>query len=162
MGLSQENINKLCMTGIYECEPVLSWIESWRRDEPYHCINWIFKVFKSEYSGKYYMEDTYWSSDNLQIELNDENYDKFKLLFDINEVDRISSSDFYDYDENDRWHIALDSGGWTYSNYYFIRKNAKKNKEILLDRLNRELDSLKKEVEWKEQEIKKVLAEDAE
>ena len=46
MSLSQENIKKLCMTGVYRCDPVISWIESWRRDDPYHCINWTFRVKK--------------------------------------------------------------------------------------------------------------------
>ena len=166
MSLSQENIDKLCMTGIYRCDPVLSWIGSWRRDSPYHCINWTFKVRKYERSDepdKYYMYDTYWSTgDNLSVELTDENFDKFEFLFDMNEVRKVSPPDFYDYDEEDRWHIALDSGGYKFSKHYYVKKNAKKNKKVLLERLNRELESLKNEVRWKEEEIAKVLAEDAE
>lgn len=157
MSLSQENIDKLCMTGIYECEPVLSWIESWRRDQPYHCINWNFRVRKSS-KGTYYMVDTYWSGvDGLVVELTDENFDKFVLLFDMNEVEKVSKEDFYDYNEEDAWHVALDSGGYQYSRYYFVRKGAKKNKDIQLERLNRELESLKCKVRWKEDEIKRVL-----
>ena len=155
--LSQENINKLCMTGIYQCKPVLSWIESWRRDNPYHCINWTFKVRKYD-DGAYYMYDTYWSGGGgLSIKLTDKNFDKFNLLFDMNDVHKVSPPDFYDYNEEDRWHIALDSGGYQYSRYYFVRKGAKKNKDIQLERLNRELESLKAQVRWKEEEIKRVL-----
>ena len=155
--LSKENINKLCMTGVYECEPVLSWIESWRRDEPYHCINWTFKITVDEDCNKYYMRDTYWSTgDGFSIELTDENFDKFTLLFDMNDVCKVSPPDFYDYNEEDRWHIALDSGGYRFSNYYYVRKDAKKNKEILLKRLQHELESLKNQVRRKEDEIKKV------
>ena len=165
MSLSQENINKLCMTGIYHCDPVLSWIESWRRDTPYHCINWTFKVRKYERSSeldKYYMCDTYWSTgDNLSVELTDDNFDKFEFMFDMNEVHKVSPPDFYDYNEEDRWHVALDSGGYQYSKHYYVRKGAKKNKEVLLERLNRELESLKSQVKWKEDEIAKVLVEDA-
>lgn len=163
MALSQENINKLCMTGIYHCDPVLSWIESWRRDDPYHCINWNFKVVKYDNSDKYYMRDTYWSGgDGLRVELTDENFDKFEFLFDMNEVHKVNPPDFWDYDEEDRWHIALDSGGFRFSKHYYVRKDAKKNKEILLERLNRELESLKRQVRCKEEEIAKVLAEDTE
>lgn len=160
MSLSQENIDKLCMTGIYRCEPVLSWIESWRRDDPYHCINWTFMVEKYENTGgpdKYYMRDTYWSGGSgLSVELTDENFDKFELLFDMNEVHKVNPPDFYDYNEEDRWHIALDSGGYRFSKHYYVRRDTKKNKEVLLERLNRELDSLRSQVKWKEEEIEKV------
>lgn len=160
MSLSQENIEKLCMTGIYRCDPVLSWIESWRRDSPYHCINWTFKVVKYDISDKYYMCDTYWSGGSgLRVELTDENFDKFELLFDLEQVQKISPPDFYDYNEEDRWHIALDSGGYQYSKYFFVRKGAKKNKDIQLERLNSELESLKSQVRWKEAEIERVMKE---
>lgn len=160
MSLSQENINKLCMTGVYRCDPVLSWIESWRRDDPYHCINWTFKVVKYDNPDKYYMRDTYWSSGSgLSVELTDENFDKFELLFDMNEVHKVNPPDFYDYNEEDRWHIALDSGGYMFSKHYYVRKGAKKNKEVLLERLNWELDSLRRQVKWKEEEIAKAKGE---
>lgn len=155
--LSQENINKLCMTGIYHCDPVLPWIESWRRDTPYHCINWNFKVKYYENSDKYYMVDTYWSGyEGLRVELTDENFDKFEFLFDMNDVHKVSPPGFYDYNEEDRWHLALDSGGYRYSDYYLVRKNAKKNKDILLERLNRELRSLEWQIEDKKKEIERV------
>ncbi len=166
MSLSQEKIIKLCMTGIYRCDPVLSWIESWRRDTPYHCINWTFRVRKYERPGepdKYYMCDTYWSTgDGLSVELTDDNFDKFEFMFDMNDVHKVSPPDFYDYNEEDRWHVALDSGGYQYSRHYYVRKGAKKNKEVLLERLNLELDSLRRQIKWKEEEIAKVLAEDIE
>jgi len=158
--LSQANIDKLCMTGIYECKPVLSWIESWRRNDPYHCINWTFKIAAYEDHNKYYMHDTYWSGGSgLSIELTDDNFDKFKLLFDMNDVRKVSPPDFYDYNEEDRWHVALDSAGYQFSRHYYVRKDAKKNKEFLLERLQNELKSLKDQVRWKEDEIKKVWEE---
>ena len=108
--------------------------------------------------NKIYMRDTYWSGGSgLSIKLTDENFDKFNLLFDLNDVHRVSPPEFYDYDKEDRWHVALDSGGFQYSKHYYVRKGAKKNKEALLERLNRELDSLKSQVRWKEEEIAKVL-----
>ena len=156
--LSKENIEKLCMSGIYQCDPVLSWIESWRRDSPYHCINWTFRVRKYDDPERYYMVDTYWSGcEGLKVELTDEKFEKFELLFDMNDVRKVSPPDYYDYDEEDRWHIALDSGGYRYSKYYFVRKDAKKNKDIQLERLNAELESLKRQVVIKEDEIKRVM-----
>ena len=157
MSLSQENINKLCMTGVYRCEPVLSWLPSYKRDTPYHCVNWTFRVQKYDGSDTYYMRDTYWSGrEGLKVELTDDNFDKFEFLFDLNEVRKVTPPDFYDYNEEDRWHIALDSGGYEYSRHWFVRKGAKKNKEVQLERLNRELESLKSQVRWKEDEIKRV------
>ena len=145
------------MTGIYRCDPVLSWIESWRRDNPYHCINWTFRVYMYDEYNKIYMRDTYWSGGSgLSVELTDENFDKFELLFDMNEVHKVNPPDFYDYNEEDRWHLALDSGGYRFSKHYYVRRGAKKNKEVLLERLNRELESLRSQVRWKEEEIKKV------
>lgn len=161
MSLSEENINKLCMTGIYRCDPVLSWIASWRRDNPYHCINWTFKVRKHDGLNKYYMYDTYWSAgDGLRVELTDKNFDKFELLFDMNDVRKVSPPDFYDYNEEDRWYVALDSGGYRYSRHYYVRKDAKKNKNIQLERLSQELEFLKNQVRWKEDEIARVLCDE--
>lgn len=160
MSLSEENVNKLCMTGIYQCDPVLSWLEPWRKDDPYHCINWTFRVKKHDGLNKYYMYDTYWATgDGLRVELTDENFDKFELLFDMNDVRKVSPPDFYDYNEEDRWHVALDSGGYYYSKHYYVRKDAKKNKNIQLKRLSQELETLKSQVRRKEEEIAKVLCE---
>lgn len=160
MALSKENISKLCMTGIYKCQPVLEWLESWRRDEPYHCINWTFKVRYDEDDDTYYMVDTYWGgSGGLHVELTDEIFDRFEFLFDTNEVEQVPQTDFWDYDEKDRWHVALDSAGIRFSRYYLVRKGAKKNKTLLLERLNYELDSLKRDIERKEEEIRKAMAE---
>lgn len=159
MSLSKENVEKLCMTGIYKCDPVLKWLPSYKRDTPYHCCNWTFKPH--QYSdGTYAMWDTYWSGvDGLHVQLDDDNIDLFTLLFDVNDVRKCSPPDFYDYDEEDRWHVALDSGGFQFSKYYYVRKDAKKNKAALLERLNNELDSLKNQVRWKEDEIKKANEE---
>ena len=157
--LSQENINKLHMNGIYECKPIESWLPSYKRDTPYHCCNWTFKV--KQYDDEYYMLDTYWTGcDGLKVKLTDKNFEKFNFLFDFDEVDKITPPDFYDYDEKDRWHIALDSGGYAYNRHYFVRKGAKKNKDVLLERLNYELESLKRQIKWKEDEIKKVKESD--
>ena len=160
MSLSQKNIDKLCMTGIYKCEPVLSWLPSYKRDQPYWCCNWTFEIQCYEILNEYYMVDTYWTGcEGLKIKLTDENFDKFELLFDMNEVHKVSPPDFWDYNEEDRWHVALDSGGYQYSKHYYVRKGAKKNKEVLLERLNRELESLKNQVKWKEEEIEKIKGE---
>lgn len=153
--LSQDNINKLSMTGIYRCDPVESWLPSYLRDNPYHCHNWTFKVGQSRKDPNiYYMVDTYWNTgDSFRVELEDENFDKFEFLFDLTEVHKVSKEDFYDYDKEDWYHVALDSGGYQYSKYYFVKDGARKNKEIQLFRLQEKLKS----AEWEVEHIKRMI-----
>lgn len=156
MSLSKENISKLCMTGVYICNPIASGLGKDKSHELlYWGCNWVFRVQKSD-NNTYMMVDTYWSLDSKRFVLTDENFDKFKFLFDINDVKKVSQEDFYDYDEDDRWFVAMDSSGWQFSKGYYVKKTAMKNKEKLLSRLNDELLSLKRMVENKEREIAQV------
>lgn len=155
MSLSKENISKLCMTGVYRCDPVASGLgKNESREYLYWGCNWVFKVRK--YKDDYMMVDTYWGSDSKSFVLTDENFDKFEFLFDMNDVKKVSQADFYDYDENDRWFVAMDSGGWQFSKGYYVKKSATKNKEQLLSRLNEELLSLKRQAEYVEREIARI------
>jgi hypothetical protein len=157
MSLSKENISKLCLTGVYRCDPIESGLgKGESREYLYWGCNWVFTVRKSE--DDYMMVDTYWSSESKSFVLTDENFDKFKFLFDMNDVRQVSQDFFYDYDEDDRWFVAMDSGGWQYAKCY-VKKDAKKNKEKLLSRLNDELASLKWRVEDKEREIARIKEE---
>ena len=155
MSLSKENISKLCMTGVYQCDPVESGLgKNESREYLYWGCNWVFTVRK--YNDDYMMVDTYWSSDSKSFVLTDENFDKFKFLFDMNDVKKVSQADFYDYNEDDRWFVAMDSGGWQFSKGYYVKKDATKNKEMLLSRLNEELLSLKRKAEYIEREIARI------
>ena len=82
--LSKENIEKLNKNGIYKHEVIPEWLPSYRRNMPFHCKNWTFRIV--EYNGTYYMYDTYWSSDDHPIELTDQNIDEFEYLFKRDEV----------------------------------------------------------------------------
>lgn len=155
MSLSKENISKLCLTGVYQCDPVESGLGKGESSEfLYWGCNWIFTVRKSK--DDYMMVDTYWSSDSKSFILTDKNFDKFKFLFDMNEVRKVSQEDFFDYNEDDRWFVAMDSGGWQFSKGYYVKKDATKSKELLLSRLNDELSSLKWRVEDIEREIARL------
>lgn len=159
MSLSKENISKLCLTGVYQCDPEESGLGNGEsREYLYWCRNWVFTVQKNR-DNTYTMVDTYWGSGSNCFILTDENFDKFKFLFDMNEVKRVSQTDFYDYNEDDRWFVAMDSGGLEYAKGYYVKKDAKKNKEKLLSRLNDELVSLKWRVEDKEREIARIKEE---
>ena len=159
MSLSKENISKLCMTGVYRCDPVASGLgKNESREYLYWGCNWVFKVRK--YKDDYMMVDTYWGSDSKSFVLTDENFDKFEFLFDMNDVKKVSQADFYDYNEDDRWFVAMDSGGWQFSKGYYVKKDATKNKEQLLSRLSEELLSLKRQAEYVEREIARIKEED--
>ena len=155
--LSQENINKLHMNGIYKCEPVLSWLPSYKRDTPYWCRNWTFIPRESE-SGKVFMYDTYWSTgDNYPVELTDKNFDKFQFLFDFDDIRYVNSYDWLEYSENDRWRVALDSGGLTYAKYV-VRRNAKKVKERVIERMQYDINYLKNDLAHKERILERILS----
>ena len=153
--LSQENIDKLHMNGIYRCEPVLSWLPSYKRKDPYWCRNWTFRVRKS---NKYYMYDTYWSTgDEYPIELTDENFDKFEYLFDLDDVRYINSyEDWLEYPDEDKWRVALDSGGIRYPKYV-VRRDAKKVKERVVERMQRDIEYLKSDLAQKERILAGII-----
>ena len=156
MSLSQENLNKLCMTGLYKCEPVLEWLPSYKRDDPYWCKNWTFRVH--EYKGKYYMSDTYWTTgDDHPIELTDEIFDRFKLIFDFNNVEKFNGSynQWLTYPDDQKWNIPIDSGGRS-SSRFFILKGAMPLKERIVARLNDEIEYLERELEYKKTKLRCV------
>lgn len=147
--LSQENIEKINMRGLYKHEPDRKYS---RHNDLYWCQNWTFTPKKSERDGivKYYMVDTYWSSgDGLCIELNNDNISEFNLIFDFDCVKAHNGNNIYDYNEEDYYHVAIDSGGMYCGGKYFINKDAIKNKEKVLNRLENEIESVKKDLEWK-------------
>lgn len=154
--LSQENIDKLHMNGIYRCEPVLSWLPSYKRKDPYWCRNWTFKV--REYKGKYGMYDTYWSTgDDYPVELTDENFDKFEYLFDLDDVRYINSyENWLEYPDEDKWRVGLDSGGIRYPKYV-VRRDAKKVKERVVERMQRDIEYLKYDLAQKERILAGII-----
>lgn len=153
--LSQSNIDKLHMKGIYQCEPILSWLPSYKRDNPYWCKNWTFKVRLRD--GKYYMYDTYWTGDDHPVELTDENFEQFHYLFDLDDIMYVNEySRWIEYPPEDRWCVGLDSGGNTMKKYV-VRKGAKKIKEKVIERLQRDIDYLKSELASKERRLEGVI-----
>ena len=152
--LSQENINKLVMTGLYKHEPDKRYIESLYWNDMYHCFNWTFKVSHNEKTDEWHMVDTYFN--DKYIELTDDNFDEFDFLFDFNEVERHSGKNIYEYDESDWWHVAIDSGGMYCGGKYFIRKGATKIKEKVLKRIEDEINYLERQLKLKREDYNRV------
>ena len=152
--LSQENIYKLCFTGIYKSSPeALNYTGSY----PWHCRNWTFRVQRDGYSDGYVMVDTYWSTSPNCISLTDENFDKFKFLFDLNDVEEYKGSHIDDYANEDCWKVVpMDSGGIRFPKK-FIKKGSKPVKEKVVARLNDEMRDLERRLNWKREDLRKVL-----
>jgi len=153
--LSAKNINKLCMSGLYCCKPMLDILPVYKRDNPFWCRNWTFTVKVSK-SGKYVMVDTYYGKDC--IELTDENFDEFTLIFDLRDVEEYHGSDssFYDYPDEDRWVVAVDSGRMTMKKR-FIKRDSMPEKEKVINRICNEIDVLRDRLENKEAMLQKIM-----
>lgn len=153
--LSQKNINKLCMTGMYKHDPVPEWRGTIYNNNLYHCFNWTFKPRHFEKDDTWYMVDTYFG--DKYIELTDDNFDGFEFVFDCNKVDRVSNDfHFEDYDESDYWYkFATDSGGWEFSKS-FIKKDAVKIKDKVVERYESEIAGLKRTLKYKEEQLERI------
>ncbi|WP_226035679.1 hypothetical protein [Aquibacillus saliphilus] len=139
--LSDYNINKLNMSGLYGCEPNKKYRGQLFYDNLNHCCNWTFQVVKN-HEGNYFMRDTYWSSgDSLSIPLSDENIDEFRLIFEWVKVRKIRLEETNHYENHYR--VAVDSGGYSFPKY-FVDIDRIKNKEMMVD----EIDSKIKSLEW--------------
>lgn len=152
--LSQKNINKLVMTGLYKHEPDKRYRGSLYWDDMYHCFNWTFRVKHYEEDDTWYMVDTYFN--DKCIELTDKNFDEFEFLFDFNEVKSHSGKHIYEYDESDWWHVAVDSGGMFCGGKFFIRKSATKIKDRVIERLENEIVSLERDLKYKKETLERV------
>lgn len=145
--LSQHNIEKLNMNGLFTCEPNVKYRGRLYESNLYHCCNWTFEVIKNR-EGNYLMRDTYWSSgDSFYIQLTDENINDFEMLFELDKVKNIRKDEVNHYEKHYR--VAIDSGGWGHPSY-LVDIDAVKSKRLILE----EIDEKIKKLEW---EIKHLL-----
>lgn len=155
--LSQENIDKLIMTGLYSHavpEPGREY-----GSDPRWCKNWTFTVH--EYDGIYRMRDTYWSSgDSLSFELTDENFDEFTLILDFEKVNKTNRAVWLEYDENKRFWAPTDSGGTYCGGTYFVLKDAKPSKAKKREILAEKIDEAARQLDYKKRELSRLDAGD--
>lgn len=150
--LSQENIDKIIKTGLYKHEPECRYRGSLYWDDLYWCFNWTFKP--DSYDGKWYMYDTYFN--NKSIELTDDNFEEFEFIFDFNDVEKHNGNNIDEYEDDEWWRVAVDSGGYTFPKY-FIKKGAKKNKDKVLERIQREINGLEWDLKYAKEKYDDVL-----
>lgn len=143
--LSENNIQKLKMNGLYSCEPNVEYRGKLFENDLYHCCNWTFKIIKSP-KGNYYMRDTYWDSgDSVTIKLTDENIDKFKLLFELDKVKRIREDEKNQYEHF--YKVAIDSGGYSYPKY-FVDMDSSKSKKLIIEEINNKIKNFENEIKY--------------
>ena len=156
--LSKENIEKINYNGLYSHKPEVKYRGTLYSDDLYWCFNWTFKPQKINYNNEkeplFKMIDTYYGDKG--IEITDDNFNEFTLIFDFNDVEEISKQARYDYNEEDVYHVAIGSGGWRYDSKYFIKKGRSKNKDIVIERLQGEIDSLEWKLKNKKEQLDKV------
>ena len=156
--LSEENKNKIINTGLYSHKPEVKYRGTLYANNLYWCMNWTFKPSFYQ-DGRVYMVDTYFN--DKSIELTNKNIDEFTLIFDFNDVQQENYPE--DYNNDDIYHVAIDSGGTYCGGKYFRNKNSKRSKEKLIEicesklksaeydvrRYKEELEELNNETHWK-------------
>jgi len=153
--LSKENYNKLNENILYKLEPKRNPEESYIGCIPmsYWCRNWTFRVQKG--NDRAIMCDTYWTTQGNYIEVTDKNISEFEVILDMNKVKMISKESSDEYDTEDVFCVAIDSGGITYPKY-FVKKNANKSRAKQIEKKEEEIRKLKHKLEWAERELKEL------
>lgn len=156
MSLSKENYSRLNENFLYQKEPTVT-TATWSASHPYHCKNWTFKVYKLQ-DGRAFMLDTYFDSwDSHKIQVTDENIDDFKIVFDFRDVKRIRDSEYDEYNDEDLYRVATNSGGWTCGNLYWVHKETQKSKQLLIDKKKNEIQYLKHKLERTKNDLERLL-----
>jgi len=111
--MTNNKLKNIKMNGLYSCDPNPKYRNKMFEKDLYHCCNWTFNVVESA-DGTLYMVDSYWSLGNdLKIELTEENFDDFTLIFEKDKVKRERKDP-----SKQQYRVAVDSGGWTYPKYF--------------------------------------------
>lgn len=158
--LSKENYDKLNENYLYKREPIIrepiidNSFYVGNTPGTYHCKNWTFKAHKYE-NGRVFMNDTYFG-DNNRFEVTDNNINDFEFVFDFREVRKIRDSENDEYNEEDLYYVATDSRGYSCGGCYWIKKDTKKSKELLIKKKKLEIKSLENHLKWAEDDLKRL------
>ena len=157
--LSKENRDKVCMTGIYSLEPVRDWFKNKDDIDIHWCKNWTFAPYEN-IDGQIVMYDTYYSSEpTIAVVLDDEMFEKFKFEYDTTKVRRVNPKEFYKYDEEDRYHLPIDSGGSEFNKNYFVRKGAEPSIHKRLNKICEDIDKAMRDLEYLKRDKEALIQE---
>lgn len=116
------------------------------------CKNGVFRINKLD-DGRIRVVDTYWSDNNNGVIATDEYVKDFKELFLLDDVVMIGKYDYKFYNDEDLIYARYTQMSNTGFSNTFIRKETKRNKdlvrEVLLDRIKSkeyDLESAKREL----------------
>jgi hypothetical protein len=156
--LSQSNIDKLILTGLYGHEVPMP--DSGYGHDPRWCKNWTFRIVKYD-DGRYMMRDSYWNdySNSLNIELTDENFDEFTFMFDFDKIIQVNRDTWQEYDEAKKFWAPTDSGGTYCGGSYFILKGAKPSKDLKREILLGQIHDAENQVMWKKNDLARLEAD---
>jgi len=159
MTLSKENYDKLNTNYLYKQDPTINRsLYIGRTPITYHCKNWTFIVSKYD-DGIAYMRDTYFKDSSHSYEVTDENINEFEFVFDFREVIKIHDSHVNEFEKEDLYFVATDSGGYSCGGCNWVKKNAKESKHLLIKKKEREIESLKNKLEWAENDLIRLKGE---
>lgn len=143
--LSKENYNKIKSNHLYKAEP--------KEGEETWCRNWTFYPSKNS-DGSVFMVDTYYGRSSLQV--TDENINRFTEVFDRDKVVRVSDPSVPNYDPEDLYRVATDSGGWTCGRLHWKDRDTKMSAKRMIRNKEEKITSLNREVELLERDIKQI------
>jgi hypothetical protein len=149
--LSKENYDRLNENYLYQKEPEeIGQYTFW-------CRNWTFKVHKSD--GNAFMLDTYYNNWDSNIEVTDDNINNFKVVFDFREVRRIKDKEIDEYNHDDLYRVATDSGGMSCGGLHWVKKDAQKSIQLLIEKKRHEIESLKSSLRYAERQLEHLLSQ---
>lgn len=151
--LSQSNIDKLILTGLYGHEVPL---HKDQFDDQRWCRNWTFTVRVRD-DGTACMVDTYFG--NRSIELTDENFDEFTFLFDFDKVTKVSREIWQEYDDSKKFWAPTDSGGTYCGGSYFILKDTKPSKDLKREILLGQVHDAENALKWLREDLARLEAD---
>lgn len=140
--------------------------EKWSKKvfDPYHCFDGQLIVRQGEEG--LYLEDTYWSAGENRCFTLEEAIEKGDLTYvcNLDEVEKCKRTEFDYYDDKDCFNLSTQHN--CYGKYY-IRKNAKKSQnkiiEVLIEKIKNEeniIRSAEWNIEYYEKQLKKVRSGD--
>lgn len=154
--LSQNNIDKLKLNGIYSHKPEKKYRDKLYHDDLYWCCNWCF--YPKFINGNWHMIDSYWDDayTSLHIVLTDENFKEFEFVFNRDEVKQIKDCEVDEYENKDIFRVALDSGGWKWGGTYYVKKDAKKSNDLLINKKEEEIKHLTYKLKYANSELQRL------
>jgi hypothetical protein len=151
--LSKENYDKLNANYLYKKKN-----EIWNGiGDKRWCKNWTFVVRKHD-DGSAVMLDSYYKSyDSHSYHITDKNIDEFYKVFDFREVKRIHDDEVDEYNEEDLFRVATDSGGYYCGKLYWVRKDVEKARGKLIEKAKYKVERAKSNLEHLERHLENLL-----